>query len=176
VAELTHQLCVAQVRFQSVCRSTPRPTAPGPTVETAASDPPTPCIFTPVPAGGPSTSFAPRYQLPVGGNAFGNPSAPAPDDPPVPAGGPSTSFASQYQLPLGGNEFGVPCFSIKAAGLPTFDGAKQDLETAQLFVKNLERYFAARARVLGCVIPEGRPSTTGWATAAILQLRGPALR
>jgi hypothetical protein len=58
-----------------------------------------------------------------------------------------------------------PRFTIKPAGLPTFDGAKQDLESARTFINSLHRYFEATSFELGCV------GTDGWSTAAMLQLR-----
>jgi hypothetical protein len=63
-----------------------------------------------------------------------------------------------------------PRFTIKPAGLPTFDGAKQDLEAARTFINSLQRYFEATSFELGCV------GTDGWSTAAMLQLREAASR
>jgi hypothetical protein len=170
VTELLRHLRIAQARIQALSRTTPQPSAAKSEV---AGDiaPPTPRVFTPAQPGGPSASFAPRYQFPLGNTFYGVPPAPQGGAPHTPYDH-SLDASFRFSQPAAG----APRFSIKPAGLPTFDGAKQDLEAAGSFINNIQRYFESRALQLGCTGPDGHPLTTGWSTAAILQLRDSAAR
>jgi hypothetical protein len=197
VTELLRHLRIAQARIQALGRATPQPAPGEPAAKPEGADTatlPTARIFTPVPPGGPSASFAPRYQVPPASDAsYGGPPA-ATDGVPhytyahVADGGfrfsqPPEAGAPRFSIPPDAGfrfsqspEASTPRFSIKPAGLPTFDGKKQDLEAAGSFINNIQRYFESRALQLGCTGPDGHPLTNGWSTAAILQLRGTAAR
>jgi hypothetical protein len=86
--------------------------------------------------------------------------------------------ASVHPTPVSTSVHPTPVFTIKPAGLPTFDGTKQDLEAARTFINSLQRYFESRATELGCVDSRGGILTEGWSLAAMLQpgvpIDGPA--